>query len=231
MGKSSKSSNKSDPGLSAFVVSYVPLLTGRAGAGVSIDSMEVRDVVNDVLAEVEKLPDGRVAACIWLSKDNSPYPVLAIENMNQIVDHIEWWAEGKPLDWFELKLLNRDGKYAVVLVPRFEKSVERWNLAYQLRVGYPPPRNTDYKIIFRAIHFVSGTNTTYDAVKDLIGNELKIGFIDLKNVNREDPSQIDDSDIRILGSFPVSQNANLDEYIGSILDDAKKNPSLDNSRN
>lgn len=215
MGKKSIKS----PSLSAVVFSYVPLLTGIAP-----DSGNPVDDFKDTLEEIEKLPDGRVDACLWLFKDNKPFPVFVIENMNDIIDHIEWWSEKKPLEWFDLKIRSCDDKYAIALIPRFIRSVERWNLSYQLRVGYPPPSDTNYKIIFRSINFVSGGASTYNNIRDMIGPELQIGFVDTKNVNREDPSQINESDIRILGSFPISQDPSFDDYVESILDDSK-NPA------
>jgi hypothetical protein len=218
MGNKSK---KSGPGLSAFVISYVPLLSGTPGSFIDPkdDPMAMEELMHTIQ---EKLPDGRVAACIWLLKENKPMPVLVIDDMANIVDHLEWWSEGKPVEWFDLAIRNRADKYAVALIPRVNKSVKRWNLAYQLRTGFPPPRSTHYNIAFRSVHFLSGgPSSAYSQISDKIGPDVQVGFLDIKDLNREDPSQTDDQKIRWVGPFTIYQDKVFNQYLDTMLDETQ----------
>jgi hypothetical protein len=205
--------NPGEETFSALVVSYVPLLTGEAGS--LVDS-------EDLAGLVDQLPSGGADACIWLMRDHQPIPVFVMENANDIIDHLVAWSEEKPIEWFSLKIMDRDGKYAIALIPNLEKSVERWRMAYHLRVGYPVPTNAHFNIFFRTINFVSGGKTSYHSVKDMIGPETQVGFIDLKDVDRNDPSKIDYQKIRCLGPFPINRGINIDQYMESIIDNANE---------
>lgn len=215
MGKKRKSS---DPGLTALVISYVPLLSGPPGV-----ALEPASEAASGLAEmVDSLPSGAALACLWFIRDGRPVPVLVFEDMRAVVDHLEWWAEGKPAEWLELKIVRRGGKYAVALIPRVKRSIERWGVAYQLRTGFPPPETTKYNVIFRALHFVSGSKNTFDSVADSLGPETEVGFVDLADIDRENPGSVDDSKVRMLGPFPVSQDPAMDPYVESIIDGAEE---------
>jgi len=212
---------KSKPGLSAFVVSYVPLLVGPPG--MSIDMKELPKEAKDMMKLIDQLPDGRVSACLWITRDGHPLPIFAMDDMQRVVDHLEWWSEGKPVEWLDLQVMARNGKYAIALAPKLTKSVERWNLAYQLRTGYPAPDNTHYSIVFRSLHFISGgTMSAYHQIADQIGSEMSIGFIDTADLDSQNPGKVLEQDIRTLGPFPVNQNSSLSQYIGEMLDDAKE---------
>lgn len=213
---------KSEKVLSALVVSYIPLLTGDPGF--SLDLSKDPDKIKEFLDAVEnETPDCHAAACVWVLKDDFPSPVFCMENAHDILDHLEWWSEEKPVDWFNLLIREQDKKYVIALVPKLNKSIERWNIAYQLRTGFPPPKETRYSILYRALHFVSGGQSAFDQVKDKIGPEIMVGFIDMKDMNQADPSQTDFQKTRWIGPFPVHHNDELfNDYLDSILKDAKK---------
>ena len=200
-----------------ILISYVPLMLGEAG--VTFDN----SLVGKELAEfLDHLPSGEIHACIWMMKDDKPFPIFVIQDMDDIVDHMLIWSEDKPVNWFELKIASNAEKYAIALAPSLPKSIERWRLAYQLRVGYPPPKNVEYKVLFRPLNFTSGGGSSaYFQIKDKIGKELRIGFIDLKNVDRNNPNNIKDEDVRTLGPFPVNTGVDFSYFMTSVLDNAK----------
>ena len=204
---------KKPSSLSAMVVSYVPLLFG--------DSMSSVEDPKEITEALLKIPDVETLACVWFIKDNKPFPIIVMKDMKKVLDHLNWWSEGKPTEWFDLNIAQRDGKYIIALIPRIKKSIERWDIAYQLRTGYPPPRDTKYSVMFRSITFVSGNGTVFDKISDQIGSEIKIGFVDDNDVNRNNISDIADDKIHTLGSFPINQDNSLYDYIMSMIDDAK----------
>lgn len=201
-----------------IVISYVPLLTGIPGL-----TFEPTEETAKLIGQaMEELPSGAADACLWFMKEGKPVPVLVFEHMNEILDHLEWWSEGKIDEWFDLKFMRRHGKYCIAFAPRVQKSVERWKIAYQLRTGFPPESDMQFNIVFRSLHFVSGTNNTFNSIADKIGAETQIGFADLADINRENPGELDDEKIRTLGPFKFSHDKFFDDYLKRIVDEAKE---------
>jgi hypothetical protein len=207
-----------EPMRNVVLISYIPLLMGEAGQTFDFSPAHTGKALVKFL---DAHPNGSAEACIWLIKDGKPFPVFMIPHMNDVVDHLQAWSEDKPREWFDLKVSALENVYAIALAPDLERSIKRWRLAYQLRVGYPPPKDIDFNILFKPLHFVSKRgNTTFAKIKDQIGETLQVGFIDSKDVNRKDPSQIKEEDIRTLGPFTVNHGTDFSDYMKNLLENA-----------
>lgn len=194
--------------MQVFLISYIPMFREDPFNS----SLQLKEFDN----LLEASHDGRIEACIWFIKDNKPFPVFVIPDMDLIVDHLMEWSENKPLKWFELNICSMENSYAIALIPNMKKSIERWKITNQLMVGYPVPKDTEFKIFFKPLNFISSGETSFHKVKDEIGDKLQVGFIDLKNVNRESPSQIKEEDIRTIGPFMVNRDTNLYDSLSEI---------------
>jgi hypothetical protein len=214
------------PALSAVLVSYVPYLVGAAGQRIPIDDFK------QFAKFLDEMPSGQASACLWFKKDfksDEDYkisPVFLYDDANGLVDHFTAWSENKPVDWFSLHLRQKHNKYVFALIPRFIKSVERYQIAYQLQTGYPLPKDTKFSMIFRALHFVSGSENLFNVERHRLSDPLEIGFLDASKIDmnntKESLEKLDAEEIRWVGPFPLAPNKDVLSLLDSILDDAKE---------
>jgi len=205
---------------SFIVVSYVPLLVGTAG-----ESMDITDpsVVGGLMDDIESLPSGWADGCLWAKgPSGAPYPVLVMPEARRIAEHLSMWSEGSPADWFDLHIKSRGEKYALSLMPRTRKSIERFEMAYHLRNGLPIPPKSHYNILFKPLHFCTGSSTTFRQIRHLLRSESLVGLVDPDELHPSNLSETDDSTIQILGTFRIGLNKTVDRYMDDLLDGATK---------
>jgi hypothetical protein len=186
--------------LRVVVVSYFPMspLSG---------SME------ELKAVMDSLPDGCADACAWAEVKGEVSPVLLMNNARALAEHMKEWSEGKPTEWFSLVIEETDGKYAVALVPRIDKSVERNRIAYHLKNGWPLPENTKFEVAFGTVRFVSESKKAFDPVKERLGKTVEIY---LTETGTFDPRG--DMDLISLGRFELNVTEMAVEFVMSMLE-------------
>jgi hypothetical protein len=217
-----RSKKPADPAI--LLVSYVPLLRGKAGA--SYDLREDRKSVQAITAMVGKAPTGHAECCLWMLDDqNRPGAVLALDQAAAIAQHLKEWAENQPEKWFKVYMKEKDGKYAVVLFPELRQSLSRFKFAYLLEGGDPITAG-QVQIIVSPLHFVSGAGTAYSAIKDRIGKTISVGLVDPGMVDWQNPFSLDPAKITNLGEFEVGNNQSgwLDAYLDGLIAGATKPP-------
>jgi hypothetical protein len=132
-------------------------------------------------------------------EDGVASAVFAVDNCDEIAEHLRFWAEGKPEDWFSFHFLEKSQSYAAALMPNFKKSSERWKIAFQLRHGYPPVEGSE-TMIFRPLHCVARTKTAFDRAKKHMGPRVRVGLIGADEISPENFATGVDK-IRWLGRF------------------------------
>jgi hypothetical protein len=197
-----------------MVISYVPLLKVEPGS--------------DIEESIHVLPSINVHACIWIIRDNVPIPIFVIEKADEVYNHLMWWTEEHPGEWFSFATRFRSPKsYVLALVPNLKKSYERWKIAFQLKFGYPPDSSIKEKYIFKPIYFCSGSGENY--VK-LYGedppSQITIGFMDNDKLiekisNGIEPQDLKFDDVNFIGPIPIIREL-FDRYLDEILDEMKK---------
>lgn len=123
---------------------------------------------------------------------------------------------GLSMKVFDLHFKSRGDKYIVVLIPRVSKSIERFNLAYQIRTGFPPPTDAQYNIIFKPIHFSAKSGQAFEKIKGLLRSESVLGLIDPADFNPAEP--VDNDKVHDLGVFRIASNKGMDEYLDGLFD-------------
>jgi hypothetical protein len=204
-----------DPAI--LLVSYVPLLKGKAGAAYNLG--KDRQAVRAITDLVDKAPTGRAECCLWMLDDqNRPGAVLALDQATAIAQHLKEWAENQPEKWFKVYIKEKDGKYALVLFPEVRQSLSRFKFAYLLEGG-DPIRTGQVQVITSPLHFVSGAGTTYSAIKGRIGKTISVALVDVGLVNWENPFSLDPAKIISLGEFEVgdNQSGGLDDYLDGLI--------------
>jgi hypothetical protein len=123
-----------------LVISYVPLLRGKAGA--TIPLAHARETLGPML----ETDAGHVEAVVWACDDDgSPWPILVLDRADEIFEHLVEWAEGSPAAWFKLAWTTRRDSYALALMPRVDKSVERYKLARRILSSEEVPPNASFQ--------------------------------------------------------------------------------------
>jgi hypothetical protein len=202
-----------------YVVSYIPLLTGNAGQTLDLEPSSMRAFSNMINA----LPDGRAEAILWgVSPEGDPWPIFVLDEAEQIFNHIVDWSEGSPTSWFNFHILSREKDYAIALIPKVEKSVERYKLAWELKNGEPIAQGMDYQILYKGVYFSSepgAVSTTFKTVQPLLKPNVKIGFVERSSLGlnlEETPENLDlKSRVAWMGPFETQTNAH--PYMTSLF--------------
>jgi len=205
-----------------LVISYVPLLTGEAGSHVEADS----DQMSDLFKKIDSLPSGFADAILWSqSSEGDPWPIFVMEDANRILDHLVDWSEGSPTSWFDFRLHSRGSDYAMALMPKVEKSIDRYKLAIGMQTGITPPKDGNYKVLFKSIHFSStpGETSTFSIVKPMMKSSVKIGFLEKSELgaNGEIPGDFDPKKIYWIGPFDVQPD--YQNFLANMLPKKSKN--------
>lgn len=208
---------------SVVLLSYVPLLY----APPQMVMQELQNNEATALAEyIDELQvQGSAIGCLWANHDGKASPVFIYDDAREIVEHLKGWTENEVTKWFRYRIREKNGKYLIALFPNFEKSVNRWRMNFQLVYGYPPPKDIKFNIFFKPLYFISGSDNMFDVIKDELNPEFRIGFIDRKNVDFENPermAEIEDKIVHWLGPFKPLEGSFADSYFDAILDDTEE---------
>jgi hypothetical protein len=180
-------------------VSYVPLLVGPPG--VNVKEMKMEKAVLQLMKDANNIAE----ACIWIRHQNIPIPVMVIKDAKAIVDHLKYWSEGEPTEWFDLMIgtLEMDGQrgYTIILQPKLDKSGQRFKNALKQVSGIEIPDTAKIQVLSKPL-MIRSNGDTYQTVKDGIGDTCYLGLVDPVDVNRElNGIEVDEN--MILGPFKV----------------------------
>lgn len=200
---------------SVVLFSYIPLL--RAEDFPDLDHIPPEEITN-IIDRYESFTKG----CIWMDKNGEICPVFLLENAKEIYDHFNSWSDEKPQNWFDVQIKTKDGKYAIVLVPRIKNSIDRWKTAYQLRNLYPPPQDTIFNVLFKPLNFVSGKKTIFSKIKSKIKKEISIGFADVKDFDYDNVNSWDSNKILWTNKLKVTKDKSNNDFINNLIDDSKE---------
>ena len=174
------------------------------------------DSLIDKIVDAENVPD--VEGVLWVYDENdSIVPVFIIDRANDIVEHLKHWSE-EEYDRFSLHFEQRGDAYVVLLIPSAKKTVERCRIAYLQRNG--EFETTDnYSVIYYPLGNVN-IGPTFSKVKDHIGSESMLGFIDSSHIDRNNPSATDLSNIVYVGPFEavLDHDARASHHIDALFD-------------
>jgi len=159
-------------------ISYVPLLVGESGHLLSEEELQKADLdKHEMLTQCDAL--------IWMLDEatNTSNPVIVHSHAGPIVDHIRYWSENKPAEWFEFHLYEHLGQLVCLLFPKAEKTIERFKLAMGLQTMTPVNQIEDEKISVMTMPLIwyshPGTmGQAYLDSKSTIRDTVKIEFLE-----------------------------------------------------
>jgi len=201
-------------------ISYWPLLTGEPGLQLDVNSEQIQGMV-DKLNEYDA---GGADGCLWAIENDQPVPVLILDRAKEVADHIQYWSEQRPSDWFNIYVKDRSNKYAVVLAPNLKKSLDRLRVATMMVHETTFPPGTEFITLFRPLSFVTGRAMAFNQLREKIyaQKSLHLYLLDTKDFSMEaGPAGIDGSKFIDLGEFAFGTDEWIFKMVDQMLDDAK----------
>lgn len=203
------------------LISYVPLLRGKAGSylDLSAQSGGNLDKIKEIIGPAfDSAPDD-VKGCAWQTSDGSPQPLLVIDHMDEIINHLIEWGDGVPQRWFNLHLYEHNNRYAVALIPNLERSIERFISAMKIFNNIEVDRRSKFNLIFRPLMFTSAPHPkTYGTVKDKLPERIMLRAIDATNLTHQPHAfQVEQEKVRDIASFKVRHDS-FNGYLDKILE-------------
>jgi len=182
---------------SFVIVSYVPLLWPQ-DLNTQTESIE-----KAIEKSIDSCPNGEIAGCAWIVRNGKLSPVFVLEKSREMVEHLKFWSEDKPEQWFKIHFRREGLKYFIALVPEVDKTVERFKISYQLRTGYPLPKETPLRVIFKYLYFSAQREEIH-----LMDDEVEVFYLDSKDMDKND-LQKSVSEAKSLGTFKIVNNSEL----------------------
>jgi hypothetical protein len=203
--------------IKAVVVSYVPMMVSNDAGRIDLDFEAVSESITDC-------PDGVADGCVWLQDDDgSAHPCLLYAEAEQLAGHLKLWSENEPGEWFQLVIGEYGGRYGMALIPKFDKVVERFRLAFQLRNGYPLPDDMDFEFVFTPLHFASQFDHTFTQVKPAVKDRMTLSVACVSDLE-DGYESVNWNEVLIdLGTFEVIQDGPLVSYLINMLRDLSLN--------
>lgn len=197
-----------------MIVSYVPLLDNPLDAAGQTFDLVGRASIKKLVDLVDQT-DNTVNGVLWCGDKNVGYhPVLVIEHAKAIAEHLIFWSEDNPEEWFDLKYYFTDERYYMALYPRLEKSVKRFRSAVEMKTGLPPDKNSKFNILFKPLTYVSSENASFQRIKDSFVSQSKVsvGLIDITDV-KIDWGTIDKGLIHPISEFNLIYDKGLADWL------------------
>lgn len=211
------------------VLSYWPLLDNKRynqepGGTIPVSVLKTPDGAGQTNLDIiikdmqNNLPDGRATGCVWLmDKDaagvHRPYPALIMPKAKEIADHFRTWADNEPEEWFKLWVAwdgTDDSRYAVMLTPNVQKSIERWRLARFLIQQQVPPTPTEctHTVLFQPLLFGSCSPGCFSKIRSLLPTRMRVALLDEDIFDPAAPlgpqlEALTDADFHQLGTFEL----------------------------
>jgi hypothetical protein len=192
-----------------LVISFIPLLRAKPGTTMPIDFTE------SVLMPALESEVGHVRAVVWADFDSgAPWPVLVLDHANEILEHLAEWAEGSPADWFTLIWTTNGDRYALALMPRVDRSVERYRTVRHISAGEEVPSDATFHVAFKPILFRGPMSASSRAMLRGIPQRVRVGFLDRDELPADD-DLLDPA--RVVSFGPIEAERDRSGYLRRVV--------------
>jgi hypothetical protein len=182
------------------VISYLPFFRGKTPE----DAAEYMNVLPHEI--------GSASGCIWTMEEKTGEitAILILNLAEGLHEHLLEWSEGHVEARWRFGTHDfPDGRYGFLLAPNIEQSILRAKINISLQTGQVIPDDHTSEVVFRPFSFISlSTSPVYNQIKDKIGNNLKIYFLD--------QADFDDHGFRIEDLFLIGIIERTDMFTGYL---------------
>lgn len=178
-----------------LIISYVPLL--RAAPGV-LAEMSGEKIVS-LLDREAAVADG----VVWMMDAlGSTWPAPIHRRAREVHQHLVEWSEGDPSTWFDLRVEVCGDEYALALVPRMERSVERFRVAAGL--AGTPFDPAVARVLSVPLAFAGPKGPTTDEALARVPARVRVGFVEPAELARG-VERLDQRAIATVGPIHVAR--------------------------
>jgi len=178
-----------DQKTSYIIVGYVPLMydyalwKGMPPLQFSPKQMDKLAKKMDRFMENAPMP----SACLWSKGDKGIGPVFLIEQGEKVADHLRWYAEEKPAEWFQAFTYQEKERYHIALMPKPDKMRERYAKRLLLQYGRVLEPDAKFTFVCKPLHFYSAGKPS---VEIPTGKTIPVGilpteWVDMKKLVEE----------------------------------------------
>lgn len=155
-------------------ISYVPMLVGAAGEVIEDEELHEK---------LKKAHHGMAKGCMFVEREGRMHPVFIISNADAIYNHMLFWSDQSPDEWFTVYIHEPEPNYyAIVLHPNIKRSLDRYKAAAEILRG-ETLSDDDINVVYRPITFLGGkTDAYFKHKKKLPKNQINVGFLDSNKV-------------------------------------------------
>jgi len=192
---------KKNVGKTYMVLGYVPLFQEQ-GLIQDITTENVKEQSEIFATAFQKAVDiaPNPEFCLWFIEEGAPLPAFGVTQAQKIVDHIKWYSEEEPEEWFYLAINRTEKHYDIALFPKFEKMKERFT-HNALLMAETIVKTTDvFNFMFKPLHFRSKNKGSIEGLE--FPKRMKLGLVDSTKVDITKGQQ--NIDPIIIGEFDVN---------------------------
>lgn len=180
-----------------MMISYIPLFYGANSV------FDINDEICRMLLNTIDITNVEIKACGWLSNGNTMQPVFIADKAKEIYDHMIWWSDGSPNEWFSLVVSKTNYGYHALLVPNMIKSKERTLKHHGLN------NNVKIEFIFKPLKIQVQGFETIDKILPIFNN-LEFTTIHFSsNISTEPEFSIE--------NIKIERNIDIQEKMDSSL--------------
>jgi len=138
--------------------------------------------------------------CAWFMEEGKLSPVFGVEKPQEVADHIKWYSEEKPEDWFFLVINKTEKHYDIALFPKFDKMKDRFSFNVFVTAQVIVKTTDHFDFLFKPLHFRSKNRGSIEGLS--FPNKMKLGLVNPTKVditkNQQEINPI------IVGEFDVN---------------------------
>lgn len=191
--------------VNVIMLGYMPLLYP--------DSSMIISSIEDVEKMLSTYQQPNIYGCAWAKNDSEAMLLFVTNGLSKkLYDHILWYSENDPTNWFTISYKLKGKGYDIGLFPNVVNNCNRYKKNYKIMYGKELSAK-DIKVIFQPLTTFSPNNTAFSQIDIKDGDIIKFGFIDSSKIS--DGLKSDDFNDNM---FNVKVNLKLNSYFDSHFD-------------
>lgn len=198
--------------MNSTVIGYIPLFLMDVHQYPPTESHTMRKwYITEAQKAFDKAPEPEF--CLWgkYPQNEEVYPIIGIKDAKKVYEHILAYSENKPQEWFDVIIKLQQDKYYIVILPKFEKAIERYKL---INLHFNEAFVPDGKVMYlcKPLIFRSMNRGVLDKIT--IPDKIDLGFLDSEHIKTIQNNLNDVPEPFMIKSFKVNPDGtNIDKFL------------------
>lgn len=191
-------------------ISYVP---GVYSTNLN-DMIPSAQTKSRVLKSLESAILPSISCVVWCGGEQcGTFPLFVMSRAKEIYEHILFWSDNSPGQWFSLVAGDTPSGYIVVLWPDTQRSYQRWKFRASVEHSIVVPDNP--QIFAVPLLFTGPLGGNWERAKPYLGTTASVGFVDTDDFDIRSPTSSFDKWYE-LRNIPVADAATTAKIINDI---------------